>query len=604
MSIPVSAAWQQAIQGQFRYPAYIKMALSLQPPGLREGATPSTDATEPITSTEVLFDGLQDVIEPVATFEQNRWRGDGSMYLPSENPSNNSPVEWWSNTCDFETVSLTFTFDKVYTVPGMFAVWDTETDSWPTLLTLEGINSSGESVGVYEITSVTSVSGYFDAPFDDVLQVVLTIHRWSKPNWRVRINEIVFGLYLRFSNDNVPAVSVVASSHLLAAELPKMSVKFTINNYDRTFDPMLREGYSRYLAERQQVELSWGFNVDGTNIEWMDPWPVYLSAWKIPADSPTVELTTTNRLSFLSSTYTRGTYDGSTRSFKAMALSVLQNCNIIRAFDDEEPWILDDLLDALYTRAPEPLEAPNVILQLIANATGCILDVAPETNYIRVRRSSTASPYSITTLQQLGDPAFNIADRLRSVQVGLRTFSQREAAEKVYSFEGHIAGSEVLEIKFDGNAIVVNPTATVSGASISTAVYYARRAFITLVADAAGADVTLTINGYVVDESTTYVQTYLNTDVDSGVEVVVDNPLITEMATLSRVAEVTKNYYLRRKTAKVTYTGYPEIETGDALAFKTNYGDFDAEIQNLALEFNGGFNGTLEVKALREEEDV
>lgn len=602
MAIAVSTKWKEAIQAQFRYPAYIKLQLSVQPPGLREGVQTSTNVTESITSIDTIFDGNQDYAEPVATFEQNRWVGDGSMYLPSTNSAKNKAMEWWSNTCDFSSVALTFTFDKAYSIPGLFVVWDTETNSWPTNLTVDGYKSDGTKIGSYTVTSINSVEGYFDSAFDDCRKVVLTINKWSMPNWRVRINEIVFGLYMRFSNDSVPSATLSASSKLLASELPKLGVKLSVNNYDRTFDPMLKEGYARYLAERQLVSLSWGFDVDGKNVEWMEPWPLYLSAWKIPADSPTVELTTVSRLSFLTDDYTKGVYTGSTRTFKEMALTVLQNSGIIKNSDDETPWVLDDILGTLYTRAPEPEEATNSVLQLIANATGCILDNDPETNYVRFRSSCVDSGYTIDKLQQMGDPAYTIADRLKSVSVGLRTFSQRDTSEKVYSFEGHIAGSRVLNAKFDSGTIVMNPVATVSGATITSEVYYARRAVITIVAAASGADVSLTINGNIVDESTTFIQTYDNPDLDSGVVVKVDNPLITEMDTLTRVAEITKNYYLRRKSVKVDYTGYPELETGDKLGFNTNYGSFDADIEGLTLEFNGGFNGTL--SAVTREESV
>lgn len=602
MAIAVSTKWKEAIQAQFRYPAYIKLQLSVQPPGLREGVQTSTDATESITSVYTMIDGKQNYAEPVATFEQDRWLGDGSMYLPSTTPAKNKPMEWWSNTCDFSSVSLTFTFDKAYSIPGLFVAWDTETNSWPTNLTVDGYKSDGTKIGSYTITSINSVEGYFDSAFDDCRKVVLTIHKWSMLNWRVRINEIVFGLHMRFSNDDIPSATLNASSKLLSSELPKLGVNLSINNYDKTFDPMLEEGYAKYLTERQLASLSWGFDVDGKNVEWMEPWPLYLSAWKIPADSPTVELTTVSRLSFLTDDYTKGVYTGSTRTFKAMALTVLQNSGIIKNSDNETPWMLDDILSTLYTRAPEPEEATNSVLQLIANATGCILDNDPETNYVRFRSACVDGGYTIDKLQQMGDPAYTIADRLKSVSVGLRTFSQRSASEKVYSFEGHIAGSRVLNVKFDSNAIVMNPVATVSGATITSEVYYARRAVITIVAAASGADVVLTINGNIVDESTTFIQTYDNPDIGSGVIVKVDNPLITEMDTLTRVAEITKNYYLRRKSIKVDYTGYPELETGDTLGFNTNYGAFDADVEGLTLEFNGGFNGTL--SAVTREESV
>ena len=111
MAIAVSTTWKEAIQAQFRYPAYLRLTLGVQPPGIREGAQVSTSATESITSVDTILDGNKANAEPVATFEKDRWMGDGSMYLPSEVASQNKPMEWWSNDCTASAVELTFIFD-------------------------------------------------------------------------------------------------------------------------------------------------------------------------------------------------------------------------------------------------------------------------------------------------------------------------------------------------------------------------------------------------------------------------------------------------------------------------------------------------------------
>lgn len=596
MAIEVSTKWKDAIQAQFRYPAHIQLTLDVQPPGLREGAQVETDVTESITSTDSIFDGLRGPIEPVATFEPDRWIGDGSMYLPSEDTSLNKPLEWWSNNCGFTEVQLTLLFDQVYTIPGMYIAWDTETNSWPTKLNLKGYNQEGTLINTYDITTINSPTYYFDAVFSNVKKIDMTITEWSKPNWRVRITEITCGVFLQFDNNKVSQASLNASTNLISSELPKLSVKFDINNYDKFLDPLLKEGYSKFLAERQLVSVTWGFSVDNKTIEWMKPWSLYLNTWQIPTDSQTMQVTAGSRLSFLTNKYVKGLYTGSTKTFKTLALEVLQNSDIIKNSDTEIPWELDDILDTLYTRAPAPSENVNAVLQLIANATGCILDINPVNNNVRIRSSCATTDYTITKLQQLGDPAYTISNKLKSIKVGLRTFSPKTTTEQVYKFEGRIAGKYTLNIDYNSNNIVNSPTASITGATIVSQQYFARHAIIVInTSSTTEKDVVLTISGKVVEESTMYIQTYNDADVVSGDEIVIDNPLITEIATLNRIAEVAKNYFLRRKTAEVTYIGYPELETGDTLSFVTNYGDFNADVSKLTLDFNGGFEGTLEV---------
>ena len=591
MAITVSTKWKEAIQAQFRYPGYLKFDLTVQPPGIREEAQVSSTSTYSKTTESSIVDGNQNHDDRISTLELNRWTLDGSFNLDREQPLN---LSWWSDILlSTGPVRLTFTFDKVYSVAGMNIVWDKTQGTFPGTIVVEGFSASGDSTaGPYTLTA-TSYTEYFDAPLNDVAKVTLTINDWSVPRWRARIAEVVFGPTVQFSNDSLKSAKLTASTKLLSSELPQLGLELEVNDYDRVFDPMLITGYSKYLTERQVVNVSWGFDVGQGNIEWMDSWPLYLKAWKIPSDSPTVKLSTTSRVSFLTTKYSKGVYTGVPKTFAELAKEVLNDSNIIKSFDNEMPWELDSVLNTLQTRAPAPEESYNAVLQLIANAAGCVMDINPVNNYVRIRQNGAMTDYEITEMQQIGDPAYTIEDRLKRVSVGLRTFATREEVAQVYSFEGTVAGSKVLDIHFDSNNIVLNPVATITGATITSQVYYARSAVITVVAAAAGAEVTLIIKGNIVDESTTFIQTYNNADIDSGIEVQIDNPLITEIATLNRVAEVTKEYYLRRKHVTAKYTGYPELETADTVEFATNYGSFDAEIEKLTLSFNGGFNGTI-----------
>lgn len=594
MAIPVSAKWKEAIQSQFRYPAYLKAALLVSPPGLRESAEVETDSSEPLTPARATMDGSSVTASPVASFEPNRWRGDGSMYLPSEKQPQNRAMGWWSSSeaTNEKPVVLSFKFDQPYTVPGIFVSWDLETATWPTKVVLKGFGLSGDLKAEYLIESIDSPSGYTDAPFDSVTRIDLEIYSWSISGWRVRIAEIMFGVSLEFNNDDIATASLSSSASLLSADLPSLSLQLTLYNYDSgIFDPLLEKGYSKYLAERQQIRVQWGFNVDSDTIQWMDPWPMYLSSWDIPTDSSNISIGATSRLDFLTSTYREGLYTGGSRTFREIAQRVLSEGGIIKESDYESPWELPPIFSELYTNAPEPEEAVNTIVQLLANAAGCIMDIDSSNNYVRVRESCTDSGYTLDQLQQLSEPAFEIDSQLKSIQVGLRTFTPNDIKERVYKLEETLSGDVVLDIEYDSGSIVIEPEIEVSGAILLEISYYARHAKATLRAPKSVTNVTVAIKGYVVNESTTLITTYSNPEVTSGLEVVVDNPFVTNVKTLKTVATAVERVYLRRQTVKLKYMGYPELEVGDTMDFKTKYGDFKGELTSLSLVFNGGFNG-------------
>lgn len=595
MPISVSTNWKNAIQAQFRYPAYMRMDIDVTPPGLRAGATAAASSQVEQATAQQTVDGFKDNLTPYATFEDHWWPGDGSHCLLSKNSKMNNPPGWWSAGIDPVSSTLTFDFDQPYDIPGISIVWDEVNGGVPSSVSIIGYSEGGTVVAQYNETDVTS---FMNTPFEGAKRIVIVVAGWSNPSTRMRIAEITFGLKMVFSNDQINSSTLSASADLLSGELPALSVSLSINNYDRSFDPTLKTGYAGYLAQRQLVNIQWGFETSYGTVEWLDPWPIYLSSWNIPSDSQVVDLVTTSRLSFLDKNYSKGLYTGQPISMLSLALEVLDSSNIIRNTSNEEPWELDPILSTIKTRAPMPVDAANALIQLIANASGCILDIDPANNWIRIRKMCDSADYTIGTMQQLGDPSFSIIDRLKSIVVGMRTFSQQSERKQVYSFQGRLGSTTTLEVMYDSDAIVVNPSTSVQGATLTGAIYYARSAVLTIVPPVSGADVNISITGYVVDESTTWIQTYYDSSVSSGLEITVDNPLITETETVKIVSDAVKNMYLRQVSATVPYLGYPELCTGDTVKLNTNYGWFQGDITKVSLDFNGGFDGSLDIKML------
>lgn len=603
MSLEVSNQWKEAIKSQFRYPGYLKVLLALVPDEIREGASVSALQTEEIASPAQLIDGVSIAREPVATFEKNRWRGNGSQYLPSPEASKNKEIEWWSNTLSFDEehpIELFFHFSGVFSFAGLFVTWDTETNSWPTDWEVVGYKEDGSVQKSYRVQTTTSADEFTDTPFDNVTEVRIRIFKWSKPNWRVRINEVMFGTYLNFSNDDINSADASVSVPLTMEELPTCQFSFTFSNYDKTFDPLLQKGYSKYLTRKQLLKAQWGFETSYGNIEWMKPWPLYLSGWSIPADSPAVTLTAQSRLGFMDTEYIKGVYDGQKHNMYDLTVHILENSNILREINPEIPWEIAQTLKNFYTRAPMPIAATNALLQLIANATGHILDTNLRNGYIRIKEPVNFTNYTVGIAQQLGDPSFEIQDRLKSIKIGLHSYSPSNETSEVFKTELVLSGQTEITCYFNSGAIVRNPVASAENASIQVGATYARAAILKVTPTDPSKIVTVTIMGEVIEKSVTMLEMYNDTEVSRGVEVEIDNELITEVETATYLANYLVNYYRRRNHMNVTYIGYPELEAGDRIYIPTNYGDDQGDIVSAQLTFNGGFNGTLKVISTKE----
>ena len=607
MALEVSSRWKETIKSQFRYPGYLKVLLALVPDEIREGAIAQAPQTEGISSTVQLTDGIAAAREPVATFEKNRWRGDGTQYLPSPTASNNEEIEWWSNTVNFDEehpIELSFTFNDIFSFAGLFVTWDVETNSWPTDWEVIGYKQDGVEQR-YRVTTTRSSDEFAETPMDDVVGITIKIFKWSKSNWRVRINEVTFGTYLNFSNDNISkADSSVAVSPIME-DLPTCQFSFTFNNYKKDFDPQLQRGYAKYLARKQLLKAQWGFETSQGNIEWMEPWPLYLNSWKIPADSPEVTLTAQSRLSFMDTEYIKGTYDGEKHNMYDLTVHILENSNIIKETNPEIPWEIAETLKNFYTRAPMPIAATNALLQLIANATGHALDTNLRNGYVRIKSPVTETDYSVGVAQQMGDPSFDIQDRLKSVKIGLHSYSPTGKNTEVYKTELVLSGATEIVCYYNSNKIVKNPTVFgVNVLGVSRVATYARAMILKVVPTSADVPVTIRIEGEIIEESVTMLEMYNDPKIPRGVEIEVDNELITEVENATYLANYLVGYFRRRNHMSVPYLGYPELEAGDRISIPTNYGEDTGDVVSAKLTFNGGFSGTLKVVSTKEEQNV
>ena len=587
--IQATATWIAAVQAQFRYQAYLKVNISVVPPGLREGATVTASSTFALTSTQQIMDADRNTRERVATLEHNRWKGDGSFYLPSTVPSQNAKMEWWSDVMPSleAPVNVHVVFDQAYSIPGIFASWDTETGSYPTGFTITGYNTNGAVIKTVTVTDVTSSEGFIEEPFDDVKAFDFNFTSWSN-NWRCRINELVFGLDISINNDRITQAAQDDEVSQLNEKLPTNTKTVTLQNYDKYFDPTLQRGISKYLTQRQRATWQWGLMTRPGAIEWLPQQTAYVDSASVPADSVEAEISFTSRLSFLTQKYRRGTYTGEARTYYDLILDVLQNVNILKAADDETPWVLPESLKRYTTTAPTPVLQANSILQLAAIASGHILYVDPVSDYITFKPTPVATNREIADARSQGDPGVEIAERLRSVKVGIYRYQYSTSRTKAYEVKLSINGLTSLEVEYANGKIFSDMEVNVTGGTIVTSNLYSRGAELKV---SGVGEITITITGLELQSTVTYIEYYNNATVASGLDIVVENELITDSDVAQHVAQLATQYYLRRQTYQIPYIIYPELGPMDLVDFSTPYGESSGVIEEHHIDYNGGWTG-------------
>ncbi len=195
MSLPVSTAWKQAIQAQFRYPGYLRVELDVAPPGIADNTTVSSVTSCPWTKASDVIERQKTPDTPVLSLEHNRWCLDGASIPVNDQNTSQNKLGWWSRNPIEDGVSTVFqfTFSQPYDLFGLYIRWDRQTSSWATDFTFVGYNTAGDVVATKHVTDAPAADGFYEISMSSVKVIKITFQGWSKPQWRARMEFVLFG---------------------------------------------------------------------------------------------------------------------------------------------------------------------------------------------------------------------------------------------------------------------------------------------------------------------------------------------------------------------------------------------------------------------------
>jgi hypothetical protein len=195
--------------------------------------------------------------------------------------------------------------------------------------------------------------------------ITITVHAWSLPYRRVRLEKITIGHVLTFYKKDIFSYTHEQTGHLNSGELPKNSITFTLDNTDGRWNPNNPVGMEQYLSERQKLKVRYGLDIDGT-IEWIPAGTFYLSEWRVPNNGLEASFVARDIFEYLlNETYTGG------RSGKLYDLiwDALDSAGI----PDDFKYILHPSLNNYSAIIPEGEHTCAEIVQMCANAAGCVV---------------------------------------------------------------------------------------------------------------------------------------------------------------------------------------------------------------------------------------
>lgn len=178
-------------------------------------------------------------------------------------------------------------------------------------------------------------------------------------------------------------------------------------------------------------------------------------------------------------------------------------------------------------------------------------------------------------------------DKLKAVDVALYTYEQAAAATELYKA---VTTETTHHIEFSKPATGVQ--ITVTGGTLISANIYGRAADLVL---SAGSK-TIVATGHAQEAFKSIYTLPVSSTGEVDTE---DNPLLTDPAMATALAQHFATYLTMRNTYDVEYRGNPELETGDIIGLQTDYtAEMDALILVDQISFDGGLSGKMKVKGL------
>ena len=397
--LEASRAYKQQMAQHLRNHSYCIVTIGAINQLAQQNAYVSGD-TAYLSNNTLAFLGDSPTIR-YATMEQDWFKADGSMFFPPRPQE----VGFLYNQGIIATEiddSIEISLGDEYDIKGLTIDFS---NNYPTDFTI----SNGTVT--YSYSGNDSYHFVCSDIFDNTSVITITPIAMVNGDGRLRIDLFYCGVGIQFTNQKLLSVQRTDSVSPIAADLPISDLRVSVENYDEAWDINNSASSINYLESGQQVEVSYGYEMNDGSITWMDGGVYLLKSWQTGNSEMSFEAQ--DRLSSLTETYYGGEYHANGISLYSLALLVLNDAGV-----DDDDYVLDTYLQNILVRNPLPAVTHAECLQIIANAGRCRLyidrrgriciDAAFEleigTNVITVS-SDNASPYSnLASVAEIGNP--------------------------------------------------------------------------------------------------------------------------------------------------------------------------------------------------------
>ena len=466
----VSDKWKEIHKQTLLNESFVEVSLDIGDPEALAVATPTDNGAVYISDSSSLTKGVDKTPTPYCTLEQNLWCLDGNRKaIPKEDFTDKCYVSdvLSDETCVFSTKQpiITIDFKQMFSkvIPGVTITWSETYGEFAD--TLSVIAYDGNTIiAEKEVTENRSVKSIV---FTDIVyydRIVVIVKKWCLPNHRARVEEIFVGLNKVYGKTDLFDYSHTQSVDPVSTSLPKVEIRFSIDNVNGEYNPYNANGLAKYLMERQEIKARYGLKMNDGTITWINGGTFFLSEWYAKQNGMTADFTARDLLEFMSAIYYE-THDLSSRSLYDLAEMLLVKANLPKDNNGEDRWVIHEDLRKLSTNAPLPEDSIANCLQLIANAANCVLfqdregklHIEPLTDE---KNTSNDTDYQIDKFNSYSKSEITLSKPIKQVNVKLYTYTQGENGIESATSEVQFPPQDIAD-GYDGEIIIIdNPLIT------------------------------------------------------------------------------------------------------------------------------------------------
>lgn len=371
----VSQKYKEQMKIPIRNHSYMKVLLGLINQEAQMTASVSDEENYTQYSDLITIFSDKTLKNEYASYEQDYWTADGSMYFIPRNTDNYRKGALITNNL-FGSSPIYIKFDIGYGASDILGMSIQFDENYPTefsIITSKGTEYEYANSDSYFVTSQI---------FTETDSITLKINSMYIPNNRIKIHWVEFGVGLEYDNEWIMSADSSSVVSTINEDLPEVNYSVTLKNEDQRFNVDNPSSEINFLESGQKMSVMYGYELDDGTVEWQQLHTLFVNEWS--ADDTQATIKAVDRFKYMSDSYYKGQYYEDGITLYDLAKFVLEDAGV-----ESTDYYLDSYLKKVTVHNPLPNVTHKEALQIIANAGRCIMDYD---RYGRIRIYSAFIP--------------------------------------------------------------------------------------------------------------------------------------------------------------------------------------------------------------------